>query len=768
MRRSAPLLLAALVGLTACSDQSPTSESSRTSGTPSFSNLASESEFVPGQLIVRFTPGAARSEIAQAHRAHKKADMLLSRTEILEVPVGEELAIAAELSKNPNVEFAEPDYIMRVGPCELSVSCTLVDGQFSHYKWDLQNIGSLTDVALGWGLVSTGKVDADIDWAEAYDHLGPNFAGSAVIGILDTGIRTTHQQFTGKILGGRRFVCVTGVAPLCAAPLLSGPVTNFTDDHGHGSHVAGIAAGLATAAVPGVAYGANIKLLIAKVCHNGGSCPNSATADAIVWAADNGANVLNLSLGSFGGNPDGSGSAAQQAAFQYAATKNVLAFCATGNDDGKPNYFGGVGYPARFPECVGVAATGWNDTKASYSNYGPQTDLSAPGGDGNPTGSPFSLIIAANSTSNTGYVWRAGTSMATPQVAGLAALLYATGMTDRTAVLARLQNTADDVEAPGWDPRTGHGRINAYRAITGLEPNAPPVPVIGGPYAGNEGSPVAFDGSASSDPNGKPVTISWAFGDGGTAVAPKPSHTYKDNGSFNVLMTVFDAANNARGVNTTVNIGNVAPSVNASLSATTVLSGQSVDLNAGFSDPGVLDAPWAITVNWGNGVTTDQSTDQEAPINGSRQYCAVGSYTVGFSVRDKDGGVGNATAGVVQVRANAISIGMPAAVNNNNLSEGTLPVTVFGSASLNVTSIDAGSVLLGTNTAVQKRPNGSSMLALEDVNGDGYLDLVMHFSKSSLVANGDLAVGTVQLGLRAVLGDACSAVAGSATIKIVP
>src|SRR5215210_4600770 len=142
---------------------------------------------------------------------------------------------------------------MKVGPCEVSTACTLPDGSFFHYKWDLHNTGTINDLALGYGLVNTGKADADMDWAEAYDYLGANFAGSAVIAILDTGIRTTHQNFTGKILGGQRFL---GDGQ---------PLTNYTDDHGHGSHVAGIAAARAGGnPVPGVGYGTNIKLLIGK------------------------------------------------------------------------------------------------------------------------------------------------------------------------------------------------------------------------------------------------------------------------------------------------------------------------------------------------------------------------------------------------------------------------------------------------------------------------------------------------------------------------
>jgi len=367
VKRVTPLVLAAVFGLAACSDLNPIASGGlRAPGSPTRDAAAEAAEFVPGQIIVRFNPGANRAEIAQEHRAKHKEDMLLARTEIMEVPVGEEVATAERMRRNPNVEFAEPDYILKVGPCEVATACTLPDGSFFHYKWDLHNTGTINDQALGFGLVNTGKADADIDWAETYDYLGPAFSGSAVIAILDTGIRTTHVAFTGKILAGRRFL---GDAQ---------PITNFTDDHGHGSHTAGIAAALGTSPVPGVGYGPNIKLLIGKVCNAAGSCPTSATANGIVWAADNGANVINMSLGAFGGNPDGTGSAAQQAAMQYAASKNVLSVCATGNDDGKVNYFGGVGYPARFPECMAVAATSWSDTKASYSNYGPQTAISAP------------------------------------------------------------------------------------------------------------------------------------------------------------------------------------------------------------------------------------------------------------------------------------------------------------------------------------------------------------------------------------------------------
>src|SRR5690349_23282591 len=255
-----------------------------------------------------------------------------------------------------------------------------------------------------------------MDWGEMADALGSNFTGSATVGIIDTGILDTHIDLSGKVVAARNFA--TGY-----------PSTLTADRIGHGTHVAGIVAakGFNNIGVAGIGYSPNIKLISAKACElyldaNGvviSACPTSSVADAIVWAVDNGANVLNLSLG---GAPNAtSGSAAQQAALQYARAHNVLPFCASGNEN-----FNGIAFPARFPECVAVGATNWSDERASYSNFGPQLALSAPGGDINPLGSPYGFILStyiSNPASNTTYAFLDRTSTATPKAAGLAALL---------------------------------------------------------------------------------------------------------------------------------------------------------------------------------------------------------------------------------------------------------------------------------------------------------------------------------------------------------
>lgn len=469
MNRLVPFVLACTLTLAACTSD-PLSEAPDVnpalrapgSAIPLASTSSSASgelvAYVPGQVIVRYRPGAARNEIAQANGARHKKDLRLERTVLLEVPAGQEVEAAARLARHPNVEFAEADYLTVIDPCETG-DCTRPTDPFFGYKWDLHNDGSINNSA-GTQLAVTGAFDADTDWLEAHEHLGPNFAGAAVIAILDTGIRATHQDLAGKVIAAQNFA--TGY-----------PATLIEDRVGHGTHVAGIAAGRGNngVGVAGVAYGTNIKLINAKVCDLyrfpgnviRAGCAESSVVEAIVWAVDQGADVLNLSLG---GAPDEvSGSAAQRAALQYARANNALPFCSTGNDD-----YPGIAFPARFPECVAVGATDWNDTRASYSNYGAELDLSAPGGDGESLPNGYSLILSANYGADNSYSWNAGTSMAAPQAAGLAALLFATGITDADDVLARMKATADDRGPAGFDPEFGHGRINVYRALTGMAP----------------------------------------------------------------------------------------------------------------------------------------------------------------------------------------------------------------------------------------------------------------------------------------------------------
>jgi subtilisin family serine protease len=459
MKRTFATLALASLGLAACVDDSPTEVS-----TPAVEIPASPSsyvaEYLPGRVIVRFStanlnvrsPQAQRMGSVQRmvaeHGARPLSEMLLPRTYVLSVEPGTEAQVAAALNEEEGVEFAEPDFLINVIPCETG-DCADPTDFFLARKWDLHNTGSVT--LAGAAPVATGAADADMDWVEAYDALGASPSGTARIAIIDTGIRGSHVELAGRVVAARNFA--TGY-----------PATLIEDRDGHGTHVAGIAAAGGVSA-SGVAYGPGIQLINAKSCERylfadgivRTSCPVSSTADAIVWATDQGANVINLSLG---GSPLATaGSALQQAALQYARSKDVLPFCATGND----NYFQ-IAFPARFPECIAVGATNWGDTRASYSNYGAGTEIAAPGGDGG-AGFPLGLILSLSNTADNLYSYKAGTSMATPQVVGLAALLFSQGVGSDEDVLARIKATADDLGTPGTDEMFGAGRINVCRAL---------------------------------------------------------------------------------------------------------------------------------------------------------------------------------------------------------------------------------------------------------------------------------------------------------------
>jgi PKD repeat protein len=181
----------------------------------------------------------------------------------------------------------------------------------------------------------------------------------------------------------------------------------------------------------------------------------------------------------------------------------------------------------------------------------------------------------------------------------------------------------------------GGGNCHGAPQLTNQAPAGDP----GGPYTGDEGAPVAFDGSNSSDPDGDlPVTYGWDFGDGSTGTGETPSHTFAQNGSYTVSLVVTDAKGaNSAAATTTATIANVAPTVNAGADVSLEF-GAALNLSASFSDPGVNDAPWTYTVDWGDGASTNGSKSSQGSIAASHTYAAGGQYTVRVTVTDKNTG----------------------------------------------------------------------------------------------------------------------------------
>jgi thermitase len=272
-------------------------------------------------------------------------------------------------------------------------------------------------------------------------------SSSVLVAVVDTGVDCTHPDLQGHCVAG--FNTVRGKSTM--------------DDHGHGTHVSGIL-GAMTNNVTGVA-GVNWQAAImpVKVLNKDGFGTYGDVAEGIAGAADRGARVINLSLG--GSSP----SDTLRLAVDYAWGKGVFLACAAGNSNGP------VVYPAAYGSCTAVGATDQTDQKAWFSSYGAGLAVTAPG---------VGILSTVPKTGATccsdpsGYKALSGTSMATPHVAGLAALLFDrfSGATNAD-VRNQMAYYADDLGFKGWDKYFGYGRINAYKAVSNpLAPSVPPPP----------------------------------------------------------------------------------------------------------------------------------------------------------------------------------------------------------------------------------------------------------------------------------------------------
>ena len=388
-----------------------------------------KSDFVKGEVLVKFKESASSHEINDTHKklgGRVKETIPEINVQVVDVGgkrVGE---IVSAYARNSRVEYVEPNYI--------AYALGASDDTYFDKQWGMHNAGQ-----------TGGIVDADIDAPEAWDVV----TGSAVIkiAILDTGIDQSHEDLASKI----------------------GLQENFTDSntvddlYGHGTHVGGIAAAITNnnTGVAGVGYQSS--LMNAKVLGDNASGYYSWIANGIIWATDNGAKVINMSLGA------GRKSATLEDAVNYAWNNGVIVVAAAGNS-GNPSRT----YPAYYQNCIAVAATDDNDQKASWSSYGSWVDVAAPGVDIYSTFPDHSYAIGKSLN----YDYGNGTSMSTPHVAGIAALVWSTSYgTNAQEVRNRIEQTADAVVGTGsyWT----WGRVNACNAVGGNcsgEPFPTPTP----------------------------------------------------------------------------------------------------------------------------------------------------------------------------------------------------------------------------------------------------------------------------------------------------
>ncbi len=428
--------------------------------------------YVPGQVIVGYTPTANMTADALVVGVRRSTMAPAPRSRVLHLPRGESVAAAiARLRREPGVAYAQPNYIAHAAGEFFPND----PGRSRHARgWE----------RMQWNLLAPGGINAPQAWANL---LADHRAGGrgVVVAVLDTGVayRNWEQFRESPDFGRTRFVHPYDFVAHNRFPL---------DRNGHGTFVAGVIAESTNNGVglTGIAYGASI--MPVRVLNASGDGDETTIARGIRYAVRHGAQVINLSLEFL---PSQVSSAAEipqiVSAIAYARRRNVTVVGAAGNDQTNQ-----IAYPARAPGVIAVGATTRDRCLADYSNGGPGLDLVAPGGgddailpadaDCHPNRNLPSIyqltLTDPPHWGRFGYPgYYIGTSMSSPEVAATAALVIASRVIGRhptpEQILTRLEETATPLPASGPmpNPSYGYGLINAGAATErGFVPVAPP------------------------------------------------------------------------------------------------------------------------------------------------------------------------------------------------------------------------------------------------------------------------------------------------------
>ncbi len=397
--------------------------------------VSAAADYLPGAIILGLADGVEPADLTLPRGAswgRTSEGMRALHAVRVSVPAGQESAFIKAFAAQEGVLFAEFNYRVRA-------AAEPTDPRYGEqYALPAIRAPQAWDIATG--------------------------SSAVVVAVLDSGIDASHPEFAGRISGGYDFVQRDSTPQ---------------DGCGHGTHVSGIIAANASngQGVAGVDWAA--KIMPVRVLD--GQCSGSvdALADGLVYAANRGARVINLSLG-MPDNPAGTNSRLLGQAVYYAYSRGAALFAAAGNRGSSGLAF--IPYPAAFPWVMAVGATNAANQRADFSVTGAQLDLMAPG-DAILSTLPHSGSFTYQQTHGLGHSYGllSGTSMATAYASGAAALLASQSQFSGPAeIYQALQNTALDLETAGLDVLTGYGLIQLDGALA-FDPSVDPPPAAPAP-----------------------------------------------------------------------------------------------------------------------------------------------------------------------------------------------------------------------------------------------------------------------------------------------